>query len=229
MNYENTELTDISFSMDMPIPTSERRSSDRIISIYKSATIWVNGCQGLCLIKNISSGGLMGKVHETLPVSATIAIEIRSGVLTYGTIVWTNDLMVGVQFAEPIDVMDILHASSERGDRSPRMPRLNIPAPARLLVDGISRKVRVVDVSQGGAKIEADFLRPGDPVVISIEGLDACGGAICWVDDGRAGVSFNSPIAFEQLACWALQRQLTEKQAGIPDTSRMGPGRPVAG
>lgn len=76
----------------------------------------------------------------------------------------------------------------------------------------MSREVRIADISQGGAKVEADFLRLGDQVVIAIYGLGTCRGVICWADGGRAGISFNAPIAFNQLASWASQQESLEKR-----------------
>jgi hypothetical protein len=211
MNYENTDLTGVSFSRDMPIPEHERRRNDRQISIYRVATIRTGGFHGLCLIRNISAGGLMGTVDRMLPVSASARIEISSGNPINGQIVWTKDLLIGVQFDQAIDVMQILNAHSEGVAGRTRRMRLNITSAARILVGGISRDVQLVDISQGGAKIEADYLRPGDQVVIAINGLDACRGVICWSDGGRAGISFNAPIAFHQLAGWASRQESLEK------------------
>ncbi|MDB5578313.1 MAG: hypothetical protein JWR80_3489 [Bradyrhizobium sp.] len=146
----------------------------------------------------------MGTVHRTLHVSETVVIEINSGDPLCGKIAWTNDLLIGVQFDAPVDGMRILHTPGRPATgRDHRMPRLNIPSTARILSGGLSRDVQVVDISQGGAKIEADFLLLGDRVVIAINGLEPCRGVICWSSRARAGISFNAPIAFNRLASWA--------------------------
>jgi len=108
----------------------------------------------------------MGRVHRVLPVSARARIEISSGSPIRGQVVWTKDLLIGIQFDEAIDVMQILHTHSEGGTGGThRMPRLDIISAARSLVGGTSRDVRLVGISQGGAKIEAEYLRLGDQVV----------------------------------------------------------------
>ena len=213
LDYERTELTGISFSHDMPMPELERRKSDRQITIYRTATIRVGAFHGLCLIRNISAGGLMGTVHTTLPVSASVAIEIDSDHAISGKIIWTKDLLIGVQFDHPIDVNRILQRQSEdcKG-RTHRMPRLNIACGARILVDGVSREVTIADISQGGARVEAQFLRMGDQVTIAVYGLGTSRGVVCWSDNGTAGISFNTPIAFNQLAAWASRQRDGERR-----------------
>ena len=213
LDYERTELTGISFSRDMPMPELERRKSDRQITIYRTATIRVGAFHGLCLIRNISAGGLMGTVHTTLPVSASVAIEIDSDNAISGKIIWTKDLLIGVQFDQPIDVNQILQRQSEESKgRTHRMPRLNIARGARVLVGGVSREVMVRDISQGGAKVEAEFLRMGDQVTIAVYGLGTSRGVVCWSDNGNAGISFDTPIAFNQLAAWASRQGSGEKR-----------------
>jgi hypothetical protein len=204
MDYENTELTGVSFSQDMPMPSSERRRDNRYMSVYRVATLRTSRFCGLCLIRNISGGGLMGTVHKVLPVSAAVAVEIEADNPIAGRIVWTKDTLIGVKFDAPIDVLQILHCSTEQtAGRKHRMPRLMVDCIARVLVGGVSREIRVVDISQGGAKVEADFLGVGDQLIIAINGLEPCRGVICWVEAGRAGISFNAPLAFNSLASWA--------------------------
>jgi len=213
LDYERTELTSISFSRDMPMPEVERRKSDRQITIYRTATVRVGAIHGLCLIRNISAGGLMGTVHTRLPVSASVAIEIDSDNAISGKIIWTNELMIGVQFDQPIDVNQILQRQSEDSKgRTHRMPRLNIECGARILVGGVSREVTIGDISQGGAKVEAQFLRMGDQVAIAVYGLGTSRGVVCWSDNGNAGISFDTPIAFNQLAAWASRQGAGEKR-----------------
>lgn len=142
-----------------------------------------------------------------------MAIEIDSDNAISGKIIWTNDLLIGVQFDQPIDVSRILRRQSDDSKgRTHRMPRLNISCSARLLVGSVSREVTIRDISQGGAKIEAEFLRMGDQVTIAIYGLGTSRGVVCWSDSGNAGISFDTPIAFSQLATWASRQRDSEQR-----------------
>lgn len=209
LDYDNVDLTGISFSPDVPMPSDERRGDRRHLSMYRSAALTMAGFQGLCLIRNISAGGMMGKIHTKLPIGAPVCVELRSGYAVPGRIVWTADSMIGIQFDERIDVLQILHAPSEEdaAGMPRRMPRLNIPCVADLLLDNIHYKVNVIDVSQGGAKIESKFLKEGDDVIITIDDLVPQRSSIVWSHDGRAGVSFFQLLPFDTLAEWAIRRQ----------------------
>lgn len=205
--YEEISRTEISFTPAVPEP--ERRTEEREkLSVYRSATLRWGSYEALCLIRNISPGGLMGKLHTNLAPGERVTVEIRSGRLIPGHIAWSHDNLVGVQFDERIDVLEVLHAPMHgESGLTQRMPRLRIACPASLLVNGSRQTVNLVDVSQGGAKIEADLLREGEQVTLGIRGLDPHRGVVRWAHDGRAGVAFLSAIPFDALARWALERQ----------------------
>lgn len=199
--------TEISFQPE--VPTMERRTDDRSkISVYRSAKLRWAGYEALCLIRNISPGGLMGKLHVDLPPGEPVTVEIRSGHMIAGHVAWSSGGMVGVQFDARIDVLEVLHAPvhGEPG-LAQRMPRLRIACPTSLLAEGMRVSIALVDVSQGGVKIEADFLHEGDEVTVAIRGLDPRRGVVRWAHDGLAGIGFLVAIPFDTLARWALDRQ----------------------
>jgi hypothetical protein len=199
--------TEISFQPEVPV--MERRIDDRSkISVYRSAMLRWGGYEALCLIRNISPGGLMGKLHTSLPPGEPVTVEIRSGNAISGRIAWSADGMIGVQFDDRIDVLEVLHAPvhGEPG-LTQRMPRLRIACPVSLVAEGMRVSVTLVDVSQGGVKVEADFLREGDAVTVGVHGLEPRRGVVRWAHDGRAGIGFLVAIPFDTLAKWALDRQ----------------------
>ncbi|WP_342249509.1 PilZ domain-containing protein [Sphingomonas sp. OTU376] len=194
----------------------DRRTDDRSkISVYRSAMLRWDGYEALCLIRNISPGGLMGKLHTSLPPDEPVTVEIRSGNHIAGRVAWSADGMVGVQFDEKIDVLEVLHAPvhGEPG-LVQRMPRLHIACPVSLVAEGMRVSVTLIDVSQGGVKVEADFLREGDEVVVGVHGLEGRRGIVRWAHDGRAGIAFLAAIPFDTLAKWALDRQAELAEAG---------------
>jgi hypothetical protein len=204
---EDAIRTEISFQPEVPV--MDRRNDDRSkISVYRSAMLRWPGFEALCLIRNISPGGLMGKLHTGLPPGEPVQVEIRSGNEISGRVAWSDDGMIGVQFDERIDVLEVLHAPIHgRPGLAQRMPRLRIACPVCLHVDGVRQSLTLVDVSQGGAKIETDLLREGDEVTVGIRGLDPHRGVVRWAHGGRAGVAFLAAIPFDTLAKWALDRQ----------------------
>ena len=216
-DFDSIDITTVSFSSDVPFPSGDRRGERRHMSMYRSAAFTTQGFQGLCLIRNISAGGLMGKVHMLLPISAPISIGILPGQPTSGQIVWTSDKLIGIQFDEQIDVMQVINSSPEPDSVGlpRRMPRLSIPCRATLLVDNVHHHtVPVVDISQGGVKIDADFLKLDEQVVVTIEGMAPLPGAVAWKRDGRMGIAFFFRVPFDTLAEWAVERQ---RIAGLLD------------
>jgi len=214
-NIHGVGLTEVSFGSSVPEPEPERRSEEReLLSVYRSATLRWQGVEGLCLIRNISSGGLMGRLHAELMPGEPVTIEIRSGTEIAGRIAWSQGGLVGVAFDERIDVLDVLHApvAGEPG-LVQRMPRVRISCPVGLFVDGARHQVTLVDASQGGAKLATDILREGDEVTVTIQGLDPRRGVVRWAHDGRAGIAFLAAIPFDTLARWALDRQAELIQA----------------
>jgi hypothetical protein len=208
---DGVDLTEVSFGSSVPGPELEleRRSEEREnLSVYRSATLRWQGVEALCLIRNISSGGLMGRLHAELMPGEPVTIEIRSGVPIAGHVAWSHGDMVGVAFDHRIEVLDVLQAptSGEQGVAQ-RMPRVRISCPVSLIVDGSRHQVTLVDASQGGVKLATGILREGDEVTVTVQGLEPHRGVVRWSHDGHAGVAFLRPIAFEPLARWALERQ----------------------
>lgn len=192
-----------------PIETPERRGDDRSkVRVYRAAVLRWHRFEGLCLIRNISPGGLMAKVHAHLDRGERVTVEIRSGCPIEGTIVWVNDGHVGMQFDERIDVLETLNGQpAGRLTPTPRMPRLRIACPVQMIVDGARFPTVLIDLSQAGAKVEADFVRPDMHVTLAIPGLEPKRAIVRWAEGGRAGLAFHAPIAFDPLAQWALERQ----------------------
>jgi hypothetical protein len=205
--------TEISFQPEAP---SDRRGDDRSkISVYRSAMLRWREFEVLCLIRNISPGGLMGKIHLDLPRGESVTVEIRSGRRIAGHIAWSRDGMAGVQFDDRIDVLEVLHAPIHgEAELAQRMPRVRIGCPVTLTLEGGAKeKVKLIDVSQGGAKVEADFLKVGEDLTVAIHDLEPRRGVVRWAQDGRAGITFLTAIPFDALAHWVLERQAEAAEA----------------
>ena len=105
--------TGFSFSNDIPQP-SERRSSERHIKILRVGTVIVDGRRELCLIRNISAGGVMAHVYSQLTPGQHVAIELKTSQPVTGRVVWTRGGNAGIQFDCPVDVAELLADSAGR-------------------------------------------------------------------------------------------------------------------
>ena len=188
---------------------AERRSEDRsTVSVYRSAMVHWDSVEALCLVRNVSSGGMMGKVLIDLPIGTPILVEMRSGHEIPGQVIWSQNKLVGVQFDTSIDVQHVMNGTHRvMHNWRQRMPRVHVPCPVTLLTSSGRQTVTLLDLSQGGAKIEGDLLREGDDVTLAVKGLDPHRGTVRWACGGRAGIAFLAAIPFDALALWALDRQ----------------------
>lgn len=189
-----------------PEPTGDdRREGERHMTLFRVGSIKVSGRRELCLIKNISAGGMMIRLYSDLEQGARLSVELKSGHPVEGSVSWVKGNNAGVEFDEKIDVVGLL-ATSEDGPR-PRMPRVEIDAPVTLYVDGTPYRAYANDISQGGVKVALDTNLPIDcDVVVNLPGLAPEAGVVRWTRRGEAGIVFNRLMPLSGLVTW-LQEQ----------------------
>ncbi len=84
-----------------------------------------------------------------------------------------------------------------RGRRSEPRAYLVLPASAELLTGHL--RVRLLDLSASGARIEGqDLPEPGKDVVLRCGGVDTFG-TVTWAANGRCGVHFDEAISGREL------------------------------
>jgi hypothetical protein len=208
------ETTIYSLSSAPPAPAADvdRRDGERHMTLYRVGSIQVEDRRELCLIKNISAGGMMIRLYCALAEGTPLTVELKSGQPITGKISWMRDHHAGIAFDRPVDVIDIL--SSAMGGPRPRMPRIEANCHATLREGATALRVRVRDISQGGVKIQCDTIfAPGADVVISLPGLDAQRGIACWSEDGFIGITFNRLIPLAALVAWLQDQRESQRSA----------------
>jgi hypothetical protein len=202
------DSTAYSLSSKAPAPP-ERREGQRHLTLFRVGAMTVEGRRELCLIKNISEGGMMIRPYCDLAEGTALTIELKTGYSVDCTVTWIRDGSVGVEFAMPVDLVEIL-SSADKGPR-PRMPRIEVDCFAVVRDGGIVHRMRVHDVSQGGVKLESPVsLDAGAALVISLPGLGPQQGAVRWSEGGYVGVTFNRLLPLTNLVAWlqATREQL---------------------
>ncbi|MBK5265240.1 MAG: PilZ domain-containing protein [Alphaproteobacteria bacterium] len=188
----------------------EHRQSERqVVTVRWVAKLTAANGQELCLIRNISAGGVMANVYSSHELGEKISLEIRSGQQLDGEIMWMRDGCIGVHFFSDVDIAEMLKtASSDRKGLRVRPPRIEVYGSANIKVGSRTYCVDLCDLSQGGVKVTLpEPIEPGNEVVVSITGLEDRKSLIRWQRNGRAGLSFVRPISFELLVEW-LSAQL---------------------
>lgn len=195
--------TGYSFSTEAPGPP-ERRTQERHVKILRVGVLVVDGRRELCLIRNISAGGLMAHVYSPVKVGQRVTVELKTHEPIGGRVAWTKDSNAGVAFDAPADIEALLANPStlDNGWRA-RSPRIEVDRAAVVRVEGVPFPARIRDISQSGVKIEteANLIVDGD-VVITPEGFRPVAGVARWHEDGRAGIVFNEVIRLNELIAW---------------------------
>lgn len=185
-----------------------RHSERKVVTVRWVAKLSGEKGQELCLIRNISAGGVMANIYSAHDVGEHIALEIRSGQMLEGEIVWLRDGCIGVRFHAEIDVDEMLKAASDRNGLRTRAPRIEVYGQAHIKIGHRTHSVDLCDLSQGGVKVTLpEPIDPDKEVVVSISGLEDRKSLIRWQRNGRAGLSFVRPISFDLLVEW-LSAQL---------------------
>jgi hypothetical protein len=199
--------TSLSTSGQAPAPP-ERRRGERVVTILRVGTLIVDGERELCLIRNMSAGGMHAHVYSDLEPGQKVTVELRSHQQIDGTIIWVRDENAGIEFDAPVDITAMLATPAvlENGWR-PRMPRVEVDRLATLRAGAKTYWVQIRDISQGGVKIECEpAIEVGSPVVLTPEYFGPVSGMVRWQKDGACGIAFNQPIPFDQLIRW-LKRE----------------------
>ncbi len=179
----------------------ERREGERHLTLFRVGSIMIGDRRELCLIKNISAGGMMIRAYCAIPEGTQLSIELKSGQPVTGKVSWTSGQNVGVAFDAPIDIIEILSASAE-GPR-PRMPRVEVACVVALRDGANIHRLPVCDISQGGLKVKGGpDLEHGGDLVVSLPGMEPQPAALRWRHDGHLGISFNRLIPLAQLVAW---------------------------
>jgi len=184
---------------------ANRRTDQRHLSVFRVGKMITAAGQELCLIRNISSGGLMAHIYSAHAAEELVEIELKADRTVKGKIVWARDKKIGVQFDDKIDVAEVLAPQPNEGkpDLVPRAPRLDIRRRGRLRLGAHYQLIEIHDISQGGAKLSpAGDAKAADEVILLLEGLPPLPGIVRWSHNDMAGITFKTSIPFEQLAAW---------------------------
>ena len=166
----------------------------------------VDGWRELCLVRNVSAGGMLIRPYSPITAGTPVTIELKHGETVSGVARWIEDGMVGIEFDQPIDVVALL-TSSEDGQQ-PRMPRIELSCTAWVREDADIYRTRTINISQGGMCVEGDpRLRVDVDVIVSLAGLGPLAGLVKWKEGDRYGIGFNRVLAVNELMSFLRQQQ----------------------
>ncbi|HXH53613.1 MAG TPA: PilZ domain-containing protein [Sphingomicrobium sp.] len=199
------ESTTFSLSTAVPRPM-ERRSDQRVTPLLRVAKLTTAAGEQLVRVRNMSAGGLMAECAQLPEVGESVGIELSSQQIP-SSVVWIRDGLVGLKFDQNVDLGEMFAGRKPRHGFRPRPPRLEVACKASLKVGKVYYTVDVHDISLGGMKVEPiEEYCVGKPVVVVVESLRPVRGHVGWFADRRAGIVFDKPLEFEELAEWMGKR-----------------------
>lgn len=107
--------------------------------------------------------------------------------------------------------MKVLASAERNRSRQQRAPRFEINCPAQIAADGEVGEATILDISEGGIKIEAASAAVGAQVVVALAGLSKMRGRIVWAQEGTAGVAFEERFCFETLSRWCAEHRVAAR------------------
>ena len=199
------ESTTVSLSTGVPRPL-ERREDERVSAMLRVGKLSTASGDQLVRIKNLSAGGLMAIVNHAPQINEQVAVELSSQKIP-ATVVWLRGEVVGLKFDQNVDLGELLAGRKPRHGFRPRPPRLEIPCKASVKVGKVYYTVDVHDISLGGMKVEPiEEYCVGKPVIVVVESLKPIKGEVRWYSERKAGIVFEQPLEFDELAEWVGKR-----------------------
>ncbi|MFL6735231.1 MAG: PilZ domain-containing protein [Sphingomicrobium sp.] len=211
MSSKAPETTLISLSRAVPMPP-DRRDGERYLTLLRVGSMTVGGRRQLCLIRNVSCGGMMIRTYSEMERGTRLSIEFKHGESVVGTVRWVEGGDIGLMFDYPIDVGQLLEAAMT-GPR-PRMPRVELHVAASVRTGAVSQRVLALDISQGGMKVRStEPLRLREQVVVTLFGYPPIAGTVRWAEGDCFGISFNQLLPLQALIRWLKSQQQPALQA----------------
>lgn len=182
----------------------DRREGPRHISVLRVGRALWDGTDQLCVVRNISPGGLMFDCLHPPRVGQALAVELRTDKQMHGVVRWAKDASAGIEFDRPIEVERMLNEM--RGSLlrvRPRAPRFVRRGTVKLIGEGEPIPADIVDISMGGISCRPETpVRMGEPIVASIAGLCATNAELRWKKGDVVGVRFEKQLPWRAFQAW---------------------------
>ena len=199
------ESTTFTLSTAVPRPP-ERRNDERLTPMLRIAKLSSAFGEQLIRVRNVSAGGLMADIGEAPEIGSPVWVELSSQKIP-ASVVWIREGTIGVKFDQNLDIGELLAGRKARHGFRQRPPRLNVDCQASVRLGKTYYTVAVHDISLGGIKVAPiQEYCVGKKVVVMVDSFRPIKGEVRWFSDRVAGIVFDQPLGFEELAEWVGKR-----------------------
>jgi len=177
----------------------QQRAAPRFQLMLRPARLICREAEYLGLIRDISANGAKIQFFHPVPEACRMAMELREDMVVEMERRWATESSAGYEFASPIDVERVLQPDPSHPRRK---PRLCLPRPMILTVDGHDVPARLHNISQQGACIECDYgLARYQLIRIHIDGIGQRHAKVLWHKQGRYGLVLEETFELREFAC----------------------------
>jgi hypothetical protein len=192
------------YDPSMSIAEVERRQHERSLRVMRVARLAALDAEGLGMVRDVSSGGMMIDAHIELDIGQQVSIAMLDDQELSGSVAWKDGSMIGVQFAAEVDVEEILAKPSVKPDgKRARHPRFAAGRAAQVKIDESVLDATLLDISQRGAKLECTGkVRANNNVVLRTDGLKPVAATVKWRAGDMMGIEFHRLLPVGELEHW---------------------------
>lgn len=207
-------LSTARFSAEVPNAPVERRSEERHLTVLRVAKLILDKPsphrEVLCLIRDISTHGMMVRSYSQLTAGERVTVELRHGHHVSGTLVWTDGNAAGIHFDHRVDVLRLLghDDATDAPHRNQRLPRLTVEVPVEVTAENHTLDLMIRNISIGGIRVEGrntEILTVDERVTVNIVGFGKLSGVVRWQMDNAAGIAFLPALPLRALSHWAIE------------------------
>ena len=197
-------MTSLENSYPLESDVMDRRDDLRHISVLRVGRVLWDGLDQLCVVRNLSMGGLMLECLHIPAIGQRVAVELRSDKEMTGIVRWTRGNSIGIEFDQRVNVELILKEERNSLLRvRPRAPRFVRRAPVKLICGTETIMGETVDISVGGLSCRTDQpLKRGEPIVAALENIGATNAELRWEKGDVAGIRFEKPLPWRAFQLW---------------------------
>lgn len=202
-----TALESTTFTLSTAVPRPpERRNEERVTPLLRDAKVISGAGEQLIRVRNVSAGGLMCDISDPPAIGEPVSVELSSEKIP-GSVVWIREGMMGIKFDQNLDIGELLAGRKQRHGFRPRPPRLQVECNASVRLGRVYYTVGVHDISLGGIKVAPiQEYCVGKKVTVIVESFRPVTGEVRWYSERVAGIVFDKPLEFEELAEWVGKR-----------------------
>ena len=190
---------------EQPRHFAEMRAAPRSSLMCRTAKILCESGEYVCVVRDVSATGARLRLFHEPPPDRHLFLELSNGDRYAMERVWTHADHAGFRFSCLIDVDRFIAEPSAY----PRRPiRLTLQRQAEIAIGSDTSLVTVLDLSQQGARIDADRkLALRQKLWLAVDGLPRRFGAVRWRKGNAHGLVLQQGLRLDELAQHAFALQ----------------------